>query len=51
VQSAPHAEVLREAALTVTHAGHGTVIKSLAGAVPLVCLPIIVDGRAAPRLQ
>jgi len=40
VQSAPHADVLREAVLTVTHAGHGTVIKSLAAGVPLVCLPM-----------
>ncbi len=35
----PHAEVLPQAALTVTHAGHGTVIASLAHGVPLLCLP------------
>lgn len=30
VAAAPHAEVLKHAALVVTHAGHGTIIKSLA---------------------
>ena len=40
MQSAPHAQVLREAALTITHAGHGTVIKTLAAGVSLVCLPM-----------
>ena len=61
VQSAPHGEVLREAALTVTHAGHGTVIKTLAAGVPLVCLPMgrdqldvaarVVHARAGQRLD
>ena len=37
--SAPHSEVLREAALVITHAGHGTTIKALAAGVPLMCLP------------
>ncbi|HEX2054133.1 MAG TPA: glycosyltransferase [Actinomycetota bacterium] len=40
VESAPHGQVLRHARLVVTHAGHGTVIKSLAAGVPLVCLPL-----------
>lgn len=40
VESAPHLEVLGNADLVVTHAGHGTVIKALANGVPLVCLPI-----------
>jgi MGT family glycosyltransferase len=40
VRSAPHAEVLREADLVVTHCGHGITIKSLAAGVPLVCLPM-----------
>jgi len=40
VRSAPHAEVLREAAAVVTHCGHGTTIKALAAGVPLVCLPM-----------
>lgn len=35
----PHNEVLPIAALTVTHAGHGTVITSLKYGVPLLCLP------------
>jgi UDP:flavonoid glycosyltransferase YjiC (YdhE family) len=41
----PHAEVLPTAAATVTHAGHGTIVASLAHGVPLVCLPgsIIAD--------
>ena len=40
VRSAPHAQVLREAAAVVTHCGHGTTIKALAAGVPLVCLPM-----------
>jgi MGT family glycosyltransferase len=40
VRAAPHAQVLREAALAVTHAGHGITIKALAAGVPLVCLPM-----------
>lgn len=39
LRSAPHSEVLREAALVVTHGGHGTTIKTLAAGVPLLCLP------------
>jgi len=35
----PHQRVLDDAALTVTHAGHGTVAASLAHGVPLVALP------------
>ncbi len=35
----PHQKVLPFAALTVTHAGHGTVSASLAHGVPLVALP------------
>jgi MGT family glycosyltransferase len=40
VASAPHAALLREAAVVVTHAGHGTVMKALAAGVPMVCLPM-----------
>lgn len=40
VRSAPHGEVLRHAAAVITHAGHGTVVKSLAAGVPLVCMPL-----------
>jgi len=39
VQHVPHAEILSEVAVTVTHAGHGTVTAALAHGVPLVCLP------------
>ncbi|GAA2720420.1 nucleotide disphospho-sugar-binding domain-containing protein [Cellulomonas aerilata] len=46
VRSAPHREVLREASVVVTHAGHGTVLKSLAAGVPVVCLPMGRDQRA-----
>jgi MGT family glycosyltransferase len=45
VEAAPHAEVLEHAALVVTHAGHGTIIKSLAAGVPVVALPM---GRDQP---
>jgi MGT family glycosyltransferase len=45
VPSAPHAEVLQHAAAVVTHAGHGTIIKSLAAGVPVVALPM---GRDQP---
>ena len=39
VESAPHERVLREAALVITHGGHGTVLKTLAAGLPLVILP------------
>ncbi|MBS0453876.1 MAG: glycosyltransferase family 1 protein [Proteobacteria bacterium] len=39
VTELPHTRVLPRAALTVTHAGHGTVATSLRYGVPLVCLP------------
>jgi MGT family glycosyltransferase len=35
----PHAVVLPSVAVTITHAGHGTVVASLAYGVPLVALP------------
>jgi UDP:flavonoid glycosyltransferase YjiC (YdhE family) len=35
----PHAEIMPQAAVCVTHAGHGTVTAALAAGVPLVCLP------------
>ena len=38
--SAPHSEILRHASLTITHAGHGTVMRALAAGVPLVCMPM-----------
>ena len=36
----PHANVMPEVALVITHAGHGTVIRALAAGVPLVCIPM-----------
>ena len=39
VSRAPHDEILPMAALTITHAGHGTVTSSLKYGVPLLCLP------------
>src|SRR5262245_2175916 len=39
-RSAPHNQLLPEAAAVVTHAGHGTVIRSLAAGVPLLCIPM-----------
>ncbi len=38
--SAPHSEILKHAAAVVTHAGHGTVMRTLAAGVPLVCVPM-----------
>ena len=40
VERAPHSEVLRHASAVVTHAGHGTVIKTLAAGVPVVAIPL-----------
>ncbi|HVA03767.1 MAG TPA: glycosyltransferase [Acidimicrobiales bacterium] len=40
VASAPHGQVLAEAALVVSHCGHGTTIKTLAAGVPMVCIPM-----------
>ena len=40
VRSAPHEAILPQASLTVTHGGHGTVMKSLAAGVPMVCIPM-----------
>ena len=39
VQHLPHDEILPLAALTITHAGHGTVTAALKHGVPLLCLP------------
>ena len=38
--SAPHSQLLKEAAAVVTHAGHGTVIRAIAAGVPVVCMPM-----------
>ena len=37
--SAPHDEVMREAALVVSHGGHGTVIKALVRQRPMLVIP------------
>ena len=39
-RSAPHGAVLSGAAVAVTHAGHGTVLRALAQGVPLLCIPM-----------
>src|SRR5262245_10711553 len=39
-RSAPHNQLLPDAAAVVTHGGHGTVIRSLAAGVPVLCLPM-----------
>ena len=39
LRCAPHREVLGQAALAITHGGHGTVMKALAAGVPMVILP------------
>lgn len=40
VRSAPHDQVFARADAVVTHAGHGTVMRTLAHGLPLVCLPM-----------
>lgn len=39
VKHVPHATVMPHASIMVTHAGHGTLMTSLAHGVPLLCLP------------
>jgi MGT family glycosyltransferase len=38
-ESAPHTEVMREAAFVVTHGGHGTVMSALLSRVPMLVIP------------
>jgi UDP:flavonoid glycosyltransferase YjiC (YdhE family) len=45
VRAAPHRQVLAEASVVVTHAGHGIVIKALAAGVPVVCTPMGRDQK------
>jgi MGT family glycosyltransferase len=45
VQAAPHSKILPEASAVITHAGHGTVLKSLAAGVPLICIPMGRDQK------
>lgn len=39
VESAPHHQVMAQAALVVSHGGHGTVMKALANGLPLLVMP------------
>jgi MGT family glycosyltransferase len=45
LSAAPHRQVLAEASAVVTHAGHGSVLKTLAAGVPLVCMPMGRDQK------
>jgi MGT family glycosyltransferase len=45
VASAPHSQVLEQAAAVITHGGHGTVMRALAAGVPMVLIP---QGRDQP---
>jgi len=40
VRSAPHGPLLKQAALFITHAGHGSTLRPLMAGVPLLCLPM-----------
>ena len=40
VRSAPHGVLLRDAALFITHAGHGSTLRPLMAGAPLLCLPM-----------
>lgn len=53
VDSAPHAAILPDAALVVTHCGHGTTLKALSAGVPMLCVPMgrDQDENAARVLQ
>jgi zeaxanthin glucosyltransferase len=47
VRSAPQIELLKRAALCITHAGMNTVLESLAHGVPMVAIPIGYDQPGA----
>jgi zeaxanthin glucosyltransferase len=47
VRSAPQIELLKRAALCITHAGLNTVLESLAQGVPMVAIPIAYDQPGA----
>jgi MGT family glycosyltransferase len=48
----PHQQILANASLTVTHAGMGTVMASMAHGVPLLCMPMGRDQHGnAQRVQ
>jgi MGT family glycosyltransferase len=42
----PHASVLPQARLVVTHAGHGTVMAAVTAGVPMICTPMGRDQHA-----
>jgi len=46
VRSAPHSVLLADASLVITACGHGTVMKTLAAGVPIVCIPMGRDQDA-----
>lgn len=49
--SIPHSHLIPQAALIITHCGHGTAIKGLAAAIPMVCIPMGRDqGDNAARI-
>lgn len=39
VESAPHSAVMREAAVAITHGGHGTVMRALLNRLPMLVIP------------
>jgi MGT family glycosyltransferase len=39
VESAPHSQVMQEAAVVVTHGGHGTVMRALLSRMPMLVIP------------
>jgi zeaxanthin glucosyltransferase len=53
VPFAPQLDLLRRAALTITHAGLNTALESLTQGVPMVAIPITNDqpGVASSRLE
>ncbi len=46
VPSAPHGQIVADASVVVTSCGHGTVMKTLAAGVPMVCIPMGRDQDA-----
>src|SRR5262249_11217279 len=39
IESAPHTVVMRQAALVITHGGHGTVMRALINRLPMLVIP------------
>jgi len=39
VESAPHSQLMRQAAFVITHGGHGTVIRALISRAPMLVIP------------